>query len=88
MLYPFEFEPVLVRKPPTLFANRLSLKESGDETAGSGKKIGKPKACHVMFGCTVLGGDSVVFTLFLPPVALFLPKLGPYPFRAAYFLCS
>ena len=22
MLYPFEFEPVLVRKPPTLFGNR------------------------------------------------------------------
>ena len=23
MLYPFEFEPVLVRKPPTLFGNML-----------------------------------------------------------------
>ena len=25
MLYPFEFEHVLVRKPPTLFGNMLSL---------------------------------------------------------------
>ena len=23
MLYPFDFEPVLIRKPPTLFGNRL-----------------------------------------------------------------